>query len=61
MIKVLIKKLNQKAIIPSYETSVSSGIAIDNPVDIKADFLGRIIISFSIKAVKSRPDDPEVS
>ena len=60
MIKVLIKKLNQKAIIPSYETSGSSGL------DLTALIESEIIIPPKKSALISTgleipiPDDTEV-
>ena len=60
MIKVLIKKLNQKAIIPSYKTSGSSGL------DLTALIESKIIIPSKKSALISTglsiaiPDDTEV-
>tara|TARA_B100001093_G_scaffold25605_1_gene22578 strand:+ start:1590 stop:2027 length:438 start_codon:yes stop_codon:yes gene_type:complete len=60
MIKVLIKKLNQKAIIPSYKTSGSSGL------DLTALIESEIIIPSKKSALISTglsiaiPDDTEV-
>ena len=60
MIKVLIKKLNQKAIIPSYETSGSSGLdltaLIESEVTIPPKKSALISTGLSIAI----PDDTEV-
>ena len=60
MIKVLIKKLNQKAIIPSYKTSGSSGLdltaLIENEIIIPAKKSALISTGLSIAI----PEDTEV-
>ena len=60
MIKVLIKKLNQKAIIPSYKTSGSSGLDLTALIESEIIILPKKSALISTGLSIAIPDDTEV-